>query len=223
MRSKEGKAYLKKKSGDKADKDSRAGTTATTILITSDKIYCANAGDSRSVLSKNGGAETIGLSVDHKPTDEEEKKRIEAAGGKVKHDRVDGNLAVSRGLGDFIFKDEKRDPKTQKVSPFPDVSENSKDGVDFIVLACDGVWEWDTTKKEKLGIDRSNEGVVKEIHQSIWDNKWADSEHRKNLSLDNMTEKVKTFAENNVCKQCTTMPGCEAGFDNVSTIVVEFM
>jgi serine/threonine protein phosphatase PrpC len=38
---------------------------------------------------------------DHKPTDEAEKRRIQAAGGFVLNGRVDGGLAVSRALGDF--------------------------------------------------------------------------------------------------------------------------
>lgn len=41
------------------------GTTSCVVLITPDKIYCANAGDSRGVL--NCGGEAIGLSEDHKP------------------------------------------------------------------------------------------------------------------------------------------------------------
>ena len=32
---------------------SYAGCTATTVLITPTEIYCANAGDSRTVVSKN--------------------------------------------------------------------------------------------------------------------------------------------------------------------------
>ncbi len=43
---------------------------------------------------------------DHKPYNCEEKDRIEAAGGHVFMKRVDGDLAVSRALGDFQYKDE---------------------------------------------------------------------------------------------------------------------
>lgn len=44
------------------------------------------------------------LSFDHKPNNELETKRIEAAGGWVMFNRVNGNLALSRALGDYIFK-----------------------------------------------------------------------------------------------------------------------
>ena len=51
-----------------------------------------------------------------------ERSRIENAGGKVSWKRVDGDLAVSRALGDFFYKN--RDdlpPQDQKVTAFPDI------------------------------------------------------------------------------------------------------
>ena len=39
------------------------------------ELYCANAGDSRAVLCREGTA--VNLSEDHKPMNEEEKARIE--------------------------------------------------------------------------------------------------------------------------------------------------
>mmetsp|Transcript_10835 Transcript_10835/g.16362 ORF Transcript_10835/g.16362 Transcript_10835/m.16362 type:complete len:288 (-) Transcript_10835:4443-5306(-) len=81
-----------------------SGTTAVAVLLTLQYIICANAGDSRSVYSKQGHC-TIPLSYDHKPDDEEEERRIVDAGGFVRVGRVDGDLAVSRGLGDFRFKE----------------------------------------------------------------------------------------------------------------------
>ena len=41
------------------------GCTATVCLISDNKIFFANAGDSRSVLCRNGKA--LQLSFDHKP------------------------------------------------------------------------------------------------------------------------------------------------------------
>jgi len=72
------------------------------LLITPDEFICANAGDSRTVLSKSKKA--IELSHDHKPNDEIEKARIEKAGMQVENGRVGGNLAVSRAIGDLFFK-----------------------------------------------------------------------------------------------------------------------
>jgi serine/threonine protein phosphatase PrpC len=88
---------------DALDDDGDSGTTAVVVIVTKDWIVCANAGDSRSVYSKNGN-KAVPLSYDHKPDDEEEERRIRAAGGYVAGGRVEGDLAVSRGLGDFRFK-----------------------------------------------------------------------------------------------------------------------
>jgi serine/threonine protein phosphatase PrpC len=60
-----------------------AGCTAVAALITKTHIFVANAGDSRAVLGVKNGTVNEDLSVDHKPENEEEKKRIEAAGGFV--------------------------------------------------------------------------------------------------------------------------------------------
>ncbi len=49
----------------------------------------------------------VALSEDHKPDNESERKRIEAAGGSVSENRVNGNLALSRALGDFEYKQNK--------------------------------------------------------------------------------------------------------------------
>jgi serine/threonine protein phosphatase PrpC len=56
--------------------------------------------------------------------------------------RVDGILAVSRGFGDFWFKEDKMiPPDEQKVIPVPDVFEVDAQIGDMVVLACDGVFD----------------------------------------------------------------------------------
>jgi serine/threonine protein phosphatase PrpC len=127
------------------------------------------------------------LSYDHKPEDEDEERRIREAGGFVSGGRVEGDLAVSRGLGDFRFKDmhvvlsgsrgENRDrrevtfgnndshddadevvdaiplpackPSEQKVSPVPDIIVQNRDGDEdeFVVIACDGIWDVQTNQE----------------------------------------------------------------------------
>jgi len=66
------------------------------------RIYVANAGDSRCVMGRAGTA--IPLSFDHKPENEEERTRIERAGSTITEGRVDGNLNLSRSLGDLKYK-----------------------------------------------------------------------------------------------------------------------
>ena len=75
---------------------SYAGCTATTVIITPTEIFCANAGDSRTVISENNQA--FGMSVDHTPDDPEERKRIYNANGFVKDSCVNGDGLVCTGV-----------------------------------------------------------------------------------------------------------------------------
>lgn len=57
--------------------------------------------------------------------------------------RIDGNLAVSRGFGDFEYKyGGDSDPRKKAVTAFPDVVTRKRDSKDqFLVIACDGIWD----------------------------------------------------------------------------------
>ena len=70
-----------------------------------------------------------------------EKARIIAAGGFVDFGRVNGNLALSRAIGDFEFKKSADlSPEQQIVTAFPDVVTHEVASDDeFLVIACDGV------------------------------------------------------------------------------------
>lgn len=61
----------------------RSGSCAIVVLIVGEICYVANVGDSRAVLSSNGGQSAVALSRDHKPSDIEEYKRIIKAGGQI--------------------------------------------------------------------------------------------------------------------------------------------
>lgn len=69
-----------------------------------------------------------------------EKARITAAGGFVDFGRVNGNLALSRAIGDFEFKKSADlPPEQQIVTAFPDVTVHEiTDDDEFLVIACDG-------------------------------------------------------------------------------------
>ena len=123
------------------------GCTANVLVIQDKKLFFANAGDSRSVLCKKGQA--IPMSVDHKPSLPAELKRIDKAGGWVSDGRVLGNLNLSRGIGDSEYKgDKKLKPEEQMISNFPDVKiENLSGDIDFIVIACDGIWDCKTNQE----------------------------------------------------------------------------
>lgn len=118
-----------------------AGSTAITLLIKNNQLFCANAGDSRAIACINGELEE--LSLDHKPNNAIEYKRICDGGGWVEYNRVNGNLALSRALGDFLFKrNQNKNAKEQIVTAYPDVEvRDLTEDYEFIVLACDGIWD----------------------------------------------------------------------------------
>ena len=83
------------------------------------------------------------LSEDHKPDNAGEKARIEAAGGFVEENRVNGSLNLSRSLGDFEYKSSHNLPYTQQmVTCVPEVRQVARGPTDqFVILACDGIWD----------------------------------------------------------------------------------
>ena len=120
----------------------RSGCTAVVVLLTPTHIICANSGDSRAILCKDNKA--YPLSFDHKPSNFVEYLRIKKAGGEVKMKRVDGDLAVSRGLGDFRYKrNVEIASDEQKVSSSPEFIVTPRDvrKDEFILIGCDGIWD----------------------------------------------------------------------------------
>ncbi|ODV86038.1 hypothetical protein CANARDRAFT_28088 [[Candida] arabinofermentans NRRL YB-2248] len=166
-----------------------SGCAATSAIITKEKIICGNAGDSRTIMSVNGDVKP--LSFDHKPTNEGEKARIVAAGGFVDLGRVNGNLALSRGIGDFEFKSSHNLPaEEQAVTAYPDVIEHDVSSDDeFVVLACDGIW--DCLSSQQV-IDFVRRGIkskqsLTEICESMMDTCLAPTSGGSGIGCDNMS------------------------------------
>ena len=133
-----------------------SGTTCVMVLQVGEKILCANVGDSRAIMVKENNV-IIPLSIDQKPDDPEERKRIEENGGEISQYEEDGEksgpfrvwkkgevypgIAMSRSIGDFIAT-------TLGVVPLPKFIEEKIDkDTKFIVLASDGVWEFLSNEK----------------------------------------------------------------------------
>lgn len=116
-----------------------SGTTCLLVIAEDQKLTVANVGDSRGVMCDLNG-KAIELTIDHRPDDENERRRIEGKRGKVEFDgvwRVRG-LAMSRSLGD---SDRKLDDKV--ISSKPDIFTYNLDKhrPEFMILASDGLWE----------------------------------------------------------------------------------
>ena len=60
-----------------------SGSCAIVVVVIENRVYIANVGDSRAILSSKNGSKFYALSRDHRPGDEKEYKRILDAGGKI--------------------------------------------------------------------------------------------------------------------------------------------
>jgi protein phosphatase 1L len=165
------------------------GSTAVVLYYTPQGLLVANVGDSRAVLSHQTRA--LPLTRDHKPNDPHEWARIEAMGGTVEFDgyvdpqgvpfgcyRVNGNLAMSRAIGDRSER--------PMVTAEPDICffELTTE-CDFVVLATDGLWDV-----------MDNEEVVQYIHkygQREEVASWLVEEALRRGSLDNITVVIVWF------------------------------
>ena len=142
----------------KSDIDANfSGTTCVMLFQIGEKLLTANVGDSRAIIVK--GKEAIPLSIDQKPNDENEMKRIIKNGGEVSQYEEDGfasgpfrvwkkgqmypGIAMSRSIGDLLAS-------TLGVIPEPEVREEKLDDkTKFIVICSDGVWEFLDNKAVK--------------------------------------------------------------------------
>jgi len=119
-----------------AEKTLNCGSTGVIALVTGDEVYLAWAGDSRSIVVRNG--KVILATEDHKPNLPRERKRIEDAGGAIFHMGVwrlatELGLSTSRSFGDEVDK--------QFIIATPDIVNTKIETGDIIVLACDGLWD----------------------------------------------------------------------------------
>ena len=135
---------------------SLSGATCTSLIITLDKIICANIGNTRAILARfeNGCYNSVNLSRDHKPTESDEIKRIISEGGLIKqlYDKkrkeyigperiwlknsdIPG-LSMSRTFGDYIAH-------TVGVINIPEINiVDFTGGEKFIVVASDSIWQY---------------------------------------------------------------------------------
>jgi len=152
-----------------------SGSCAIVIMIVDNKVYVANVGDSRAIMSADGGKRVLNLSKDHKPNEEGETWRITNNGGKIyqtqtmvpkldgsgnecilgPHRVFPGRLSVSRSFGDIEAKLPKYGGNMQVIVADPEIRVfDVDDSMDYILLACDGIFD----KMES-----------KEVIQTVWE------------------------------------------------------
>ncbi|GMH20586.1 hypothetical protein Nepgr_022427 [Nepenthes gracilis] len=118
-----------------------SGTTALTAMIFGRSLLVANAGDCRAVLSRDGVA--LDMSKDHRPCCKNERMRIESLGGYVEDGYLNGQVAVTRALGDWHLEGLKETGNNSgPLSAEPElklVTLSKED--EFLIIGSDGIWD----------------------------------------------------------------------------------
>lgn len=193
------------------DPNNNSGTTAVVVILFKGYIITANSGDSRCILSRNGNVKN--LSFDHKPKNLGELMRIHNDGGYVAQNRVNSILALSRAFGDFNFKLHNNNnhgkfnlsknnkklrltaPEEFQVTVEPEIiiQKFQKSQDEFLVVACDGIWD----------CYKSTDLVQLIRHQ---------------LALGKKLTDVNEIILNNCISMANTITGI--GFDNMTIIII---
>ncbi|GER28422.1 protein phosphatase 2C family protein [Striga asiatica] len=118
--------------------DPYCGTTALTALVFGRDLLIANVGDCRAVLCRNGNA--VQLSRDHRPSCRVERKRVEDLGGKIEYGYLNGDLAVTRALGDWYLKVPFGSGSPLTGEPEFGLTLLTEDD-EFLIIGCDGIWD----------------------------------------------------------------------------------
>ncbi|XP_023311982.1 mucin-2 isoform X3 [Anoplophora glabripennis] len=193
-----------------------SGTTAVVALLRPKEksLYIAWVGDSQALLVNQG--RVLQVVNPHKPSRQDERERIEKQGGCVLlwgTWRVNGQLAVSRAIGDAEYK--------PFVIAIPDVREIPLDGgEDFLILACDGLWDFvseDLAARTVYNLVTEDPGDVDRISQYLV------QLSRDQGSLDNISvivvflrEPSKIAAEAHWANRNRTTTTMDASLDNAN-------
>ncbi|XP_057767901.1 probable protein phosphatase 2C 27 [Salvia miltiorrhiza] len=117
-----------------------SGTTALTAMIHGRSLLVANAGDCRAVLSRCGVA--VEMSEDHRPCCASERRRIESVGGYVDDGYLNGQLGVTRALGNWHIKGLKEGERGGPLSAEPELRLTTLTKEDeFLIIGSDGIWD----------------------------------------------------------------------------------
>ena len=161
----------------------KSGSTAIVVIVTMDKIILVNLGDSRAIGVKVGNPKPVFETQDHDLKYKGEEARVKASGYAIEdEDRVGHKsedvycgLNLTRAFGDFNCKkfEENGKPASadkQAVSVVPDVALYNRKDVDYIVLGCDGVWNYITNNTMSTWIQDNIKRPVNELASDIIDN-----------------------------------------------------
>jgi len=104
-------------------------------------LLVANVGDCRAVLSRHGRA--IEMSKDHRPNCVNEKTRVESLGGFIDDGYLNGQLGITRAIGDWHLEGMKETSEGGgPLSAEPELKLMTLTKEDeFLIIASDGIWD----------------------------------------------------------------------------------
>ena len=214
-----------------------SGSCGLILLIVDTKIYIANVGDSRCIISCHNGKIQKDVTRDHKPEFPYEKKRIYNNGGNIYRNetvfndnyqnennkillgpyRVNpGKLSVSRTIGDARAKLANLGGIPNIISPEPDiyVFDFYKDDIDYFILGCDGIYDRlkssEVFKCANIIINKSRELLEKNIEYNNYFNTYYDKIINMHTTCGNIVDMI------------LRMSMLRKSYDNVTCIMVAF-
>ena len=98
--------FFKQKCSYNLEESDKSGSCALIAVIFDNKIYIAKIGDSRAIMSMNGGVKIKQLTTDHKPENIKEYERAIKNGSKI---YLDDNDEVDRDISKLNFVKDKAD------------------------------------------------------------------------------------------------------------------
>ena len=130
------------------------GSTCVMLFFIANKVICCNLGDSVAILHKKDDSKVF-LSKDFKPSRNREKERVKAKNGFVSNEgRLLGLISVTRGFGDWRFKDPKRPENIKKMEVLVTYDEYLMSNraefrifeidpttCDYIIVVSDGIFQ----------------------------------------------------------------------------------
>uniref|UniRef100_A0A5B6YJZ2 protein-serine/threonine phosphatase n=1 Tax=Davidia involucrata TaxID=16924 RepID=A0A5B6YJZ2_DAVIN len=166
-----------------------SGTTALTAMIFGRSLLVANAGDCRAVLSRRGMA--IEMSKDHRPDCINERMRIESLGGFIDDGYLNGQLGVTRALGDWHIKGLKEiGERGGPLSAEPELKLMTLTKEDeFLIIASDGIWE---VFRSQNAVDFARRKLQQHNDVKLCCNELVD-EAMKRGAIDNLTVVMVCF------------------------------
>ena len=172
-----------------------SGSTATVLYVKPEEILVGFVGDSRAVLSRKEGEihKAVVLAPDHKPTNPEERERVERCGGEVKKLPFDipyrvffkgkdyPGLSMSRAIGDTMAQ-EIGVTWIPEVKSFPTTAHD-----EFIIICSDGVWEFISNEEAVMLVANYGKSKVRQAAEQLAKLAWSRWIHNEGETVDDIT------------------------------------